>query len=1125
MADRHPPGFTSAVMIALAFCACDVPRVDGRAGDPTADVRVLSVGQITATLADDVLQANVRHQDGDITRFTVRTTDVQRGERVARSELHERFDTTSSGIEQSWQFDREPSGTGDLVVAVDWNGPRFTHVDDEGLHFRDGARTGLRYGHATWVDARNARSAIRVSYASGRILIRVPHATLRQSAFPAVLDPVIGIDHDLDSPIWGESYTRGQDPALSFDGTTYLAVWQDDRGPAHLHGARLLPTGEMLDPYGIHVVPRDGDLGLDELPQIAAGAGGWLVAYQHRIDSASDSVDATLVASDGSVSARFEIAATERRPVLDVASDGTDYMVVFSSLGVLARRVEADGSMPMPPVLIDGSAWEPAIAYGSSLYLMVWFHPTGVYGTRLTLAGAPMDVPRIALAAAVPGAAVRQPAVAAGADSFLVVWSEIVTGSTVGRIRGVVVSAAGVAGTPFPISPDETGILWPAVGFDGESFLVSWFSAATPSGRLMATRVSSAGVVLTPEPVVIDPECRLFAAPNVERNTSDTWVGFSDQNEAAAVRIPPGLPIAAERVALAGGANWQDQVQIAAGEGQYLVSWTDWRNRGSSSSDVFAVRVNPSGEPIGDVIGLATSPDQEAAGGIAFDGTDFLATWARSTDGLLQVHGARVSADGRMLDSGDGALVPSSSPQVTPVVSHDGDSWLLAWSTSGPSRVLATRLDAGLRALDGSGITLAMTYAENRLLAAAVPGTHLVAWTQGFDDTFGARFRAGASLGSTSITTGVIAGLAAGTSQFALSVYRDGVSDSTMAGAIIDAETGARARFELTERVDGNPLRPGGLAFDGAAFLAVYRHGLRGGPVVEGFQVGVDGVVVEPSPFVVTAPLADLGWPRLASLGDGVSLLAYSAYVAGDPYEANRARVRSIGGDPLPLGARCVDAASCLSGFCVDGVCCESACGGGEAGDCLACAVAAGARADGSCDTLGATVICRASRGPCDVSEACDGASAGCAPDVAAEDGTACADGTVCNGSETCAAGACVADSPLDCDDGDSCTLDGCDPESGCTHDDACDDAGPPPDMGPADAGRVDAGPRDAGPADAGPPAPPDSGPVDAGPARRPAQGCGCAAGDGDADGIPRSILLVSCIAWALLRRRRPRSG
>ena len=46
-----------------------------------------------------------------------------------------------------------------------------------------------------------------------------------------------------------------------------------------------------------------------------------------------------------------------------------------------------------------------------------------------------------------------------------------------------------------------------------------------------------------------------------------------------------------------------------------------------------------------------------------------------------------------------------------------------------------------------------------------------------------------------------------------------------------------------------------------------------------------------------------------------------------------------------------------------------------------------------------------------------------------------CNDGNLCNGVETCVGGSCVAGTPVNCDDGDFCTIDTCIPATGaCTH-------------------------------------------------------------------------------------------
>jgi len=199
-----------------------------------------------------------------------------------------------------------------------------------------------------------------------------------------------------------------------------------------------------------------------------------------------------------------------------------------------------------------------------------------------------------------------------------------------------------------------------------------------------------------------------------------------------------------------------------------------------------------------------------------------------------------------------------------------------------------------------------------------------------------------------------------------------------------------------------------------------------------------------------------------------------------------------------PNGTPCSAAGDCISGNCVDGVCCVSSCGGGATDDCRACSVAAGAPTDGNCGRIAAGTICRAAVSPCDAEEACtgssaacpadalapagvvcraaadacdaeetcdgstgtcpadalvasgaecraavgvcdaaevcDGASVACPIDMIAADGSSCADMNVCNGEEVCSSGMCAVGTDLDCDDGDVCTADLCVEPGGCSN-------------------------------------------------------------------------------------------
>jgi MYXO-CTERM domain-containing protein len=134
------------------------------------------------------------------------------------------------------------------------------------------------------------------------------------------------------------------------------------------------------------------------------------------------------------------------------------------------------------------------------------------------------------------------------------------------------------------------------------------------------------------------------------------------------------------------------------------------------------------------------------------------------------------------------------------------------------------------------------------------------------------------------------------------------------------------------------------------------------------------------------------------------------------------------------LGSPCTLDAECDSGFCVDGVCCNSSCAGG----CEACSVATGSAIDGVCSALATNTVCRTGD-VCNPEEKCDGVSGECPADVYEPDGTSCFG--VCPSS--CLAGQCVAPPNCDfeilcgagqCDDGNQCTQDKCFSVSGCSH-------------------------------------------------------------------------------------------
>ncbi|MBI4953945.1 MAG: hypothetical protein HY908_18110, partial [Myxococcales bacterium] len=132
--------------------------------------------------------------------------------------------------------------------------------------------------------------------------------------------------------------------------------------------------------------------------------------------------------------------------------------------------------------------------------------------------------------------------------------------------------------------------------------------------------------------------------------------------------------------------------------------------------------------------------------------------------------------------------------------------------------------------------------------------------------------------------------------------------------------------------------------------------------------------------------------------GDGSRLFLGSSY-EGLP-RAGKVHVLTLFetlGDPCSLDA------TCASGACVDGVCCDTPCGFGAPSDCIACSMAAGAPSDGTCAPRGA--------------------------------GVACSDANVCSASDACdGAGTCFGSAPVWCNDANVCTSDSCDATTGCLY-------------------------------------------------------------------------------------------
>ena len=108
-----------------------------------------------------------------------------------------------------------------------------------------------------------------------------------------------GFDGDTQAARSGQAAPGGQfRPALAFDGTNMLVVWEDVRFSDSIAGARVSPEGTVLDQEEIRISVAPN---LQADPDVAFGGDNYLVAWQDERTAGYRDIYAARVDRDGIV--------------------------------------------------------------------------------------------------------------------------------------------------------------------------------------------------------------------------------------------------------------------------------------------------------------------------------------------------------------------------------------------------------------------------------------------------------------------------------------------------------------------------------------------------------------------------------------------------------------------------------------------------------------------------------------------------------------------------------------------------------------------------------------------------------------------------------------------------------
>jgi MYXO-CTERM domain-containing protein len=557
-------------------------------------------------------------------------------------------------------------------------------------------------------------------------------------------------------------------PALAWNGSTFFAAWDDNRGSPDvggLYGARVSEAGALLDPAGVGIALGDG------YPHDAAVAsdGSGFMAIWTQYSAASDyDLLGARISGDGEVLSpgAFAISATPDRAELPRAAwNGTDYVIVWEVFQeVFAARVSPEGAVrDVDGIQVAAGAWaatDPAVACGGPSCLLVWTDAAhdgaDIRGTRLDASGR-LDPSTLLISS---GAAEQSsPSVASDGSGYLLVWSEWRGPEPWARdVFGARLDAGGALldASGIPISTAVGRQFLSTVAWNGAAFLVAWIDERNYGATgydVYAARVSPAGLVLDPAGIPVttalsdqvgvraacgDGSC-LVVWEDARGGGDDVFASRVDA--VGQVLDPVGIPVAA-------GPYAQFWPAVARSGADYLVAWTDARDDATTGWDIRGRRVGSDGRLLGAAdAAISVHTGHQRYPSVACGEGACLVAWLDLRNEAAtgdDVYGARVAADGTLMDPAGIAIATAPGTQWLPVVGWDGAQFLVAWTdVTSPltgQDVHAARVSWRGRVLEPDPIVVSGSpYMEGGVtLASRAVGQFLVAY-EGFDAREGYR--------------------------------------------------------------------------------------------------------------------------------------------------------------------------------------------------------------------------------------------------------------------------------------------------------------------------------------------------------------------------------------------------
>jgi len=512
-------------------------------------------------------------------------------------------------------------------------------------------------------------------------------------------------------------------PNVSFDGTNYMVVWQDQRnGEYDIYGSRVDQDGIVLDPAGIAISTASEE---QNRPSIDFDGNNYFVAWDDYRSTSAYDIYGSLITPDGTVLNGEGIpisTAADIQSSPSVSFDGTNYLVTWhdrrdgSNYDIFGARVNHSGVVQDASGIhitnLDVQQVTAAVISYSGQWLTAWRDARNgnyndIYGSRISASGTVTDEDGILISASAQMQG--KPAAAFDGTNYLVVWQEDRGGGPPFDIYGMRITPGGyyLDTDPIPISTVSGSQEYPAVAFDNDStYLVVWNDNRSGSGGddIFGARVTISGNVLDPPGIAISTATGRQRYPSVAFDGTNFLVVWGDERGGASTDDiygtlvePDGNVISPSGNVIADDANWQDNPSVAFDGTNYLVVWDDYGS-GTFEEDIYGVRVNQSGYPVdASSIAISTAAEGQYRPVVAFDGTNYMVVWFdRRISNASDIYGTRVHQNGTVLDASGISIIAFSGTQQYPFIVFDGTNYLVGcenYQDESPGNILGATVN------------------------------------------------------------------------------------------------------------------------------------------------------------------------------------------------------------------------------------------------------------------------------------------------------------------------------------------------------------------------------------------------------------------------------------------------